>query len=59
MAMGGLRPVVAIYSTFLNRAWDQVVYDVGMHRLPWCSASIGPASPAPMGRAITACMTWP
>ena len=34
MAMGGLRPVVAVYSTFLNRAWDQVVYDVGMHRLP-------------------------
>jgi len=34
MAMGGLRPVVAVYSTFLNRAWDQVVYDVAMHRLP-------------------------
>ena len=34
MAMWGLRPVVAIYSTFLNRAWDQVVYDVAMHRLP-------------------------
>ncbi|MBA3288135.1 MAG: 1-deoxy-D-xylulose-5-phosphate synthase [Acidimicrobiia bacterium] len=34
MAMGGLRPVVAIYSTFLNRAWDQIVYDVGLHRLP-------------------------
>ncbi len=34
MAMGGLRPVVAIYSTFLNRAWDQVVHDVGLHRLP-------------------------
>ena len=34
MAMAGLRPVVAIYSTFLNRAWDQVVYDVAMHRLP-------------------------
>jgi 1-deoxy-D-xylulose-5-phosphate synthase len=34
MAMGGLRPVVAIYSTFLNRAWDQVVYDVALHRLP-------------------------
>ena len=34
MAMGGLRPVVAIYSTFVNRAWDQVVYDVAMHRLP-------------------------
>ncbi|MFM7535146.1 MAG: 1-deoxy-D-xylulose-5-phosphate synthase [Acidimicrobiales bacterium] len=34
MAMGGLRPVVAIYSTFLSRAWDNVVYDVGLHRLP-------------------------
>ncbi len=34
MAMGGLRPVVALYSTFLNRAWDQVVFDVALHRLP-------------------------
>jgi 1-deoxy-D-xylulose-5-phosphate synthase len=34
MAMGGMRPIVALYSTFLNRAWDQVVYDVAMHRLP-------------------------
>ena len=34
MAMGGKRPIVAIYSTFLNRAWDQVVYDVALHRLP-------------------------
>jgi 1-deoxy-D-xylulose-5-phosphate synthase len=34
MAMGGLRPVVAIYSTFVNRAWDQIVYDVALHRLP-------------------------
>ncbi len=34
MAMGGARPVVAIYSTFLNRAFDQVYYDVGLHRLP-------------------------
>ena len=34
MAMSGLRPVVAIYSTFLSRAWDQTVYDVAMHRLP-------------------------
>jgi 1-deoxy-D-xylulose-5-phosphate synthase len=31
MAMGGLRPVVAIYSTFLNRAFDQVNLDVAMH----------------------------
>jgi 1-deoxy-D-xylulose-5-phosphate synthase len=34
MAMGGLRPIVAIYSPFLNRAWDQIVYDVALHRLP-------------------------
>jgi 1-deoxy-D-xylulose-5-phosphate synthase len=32
MAMGGLRPVVAIYSTFLTRAFDQVNLDVGLHR---------------------------
>lgn len=34
MAMGGLRPVVAVYSTFLTRAFDQVTYDVGLHGLP-------------------------
>lgn len=34
MAMGGLRPVVAVYSTFLTRAVDQVTYDVGLHRQP-------------------------
>ena len=33
MAMSGLLPVVAIYSTFLSRAWDQIVYDVALHRL--------------------------
>ncbi|MDQ6798068.1 MAG: 1-deoxy-D-xylulose-5-phosphate synthase [Actinomycetota bacterium] len=34
MAMGGLRPVVAVYSTFLSRAFDQANLDVGLHRLP-------------------------
>ena len=34
MAMGGLRPVVAVYSTFLSRAFDQMNLDVGLHRLP-------------------------
>jgi 1-deoxy-D-xylulose-5-phosphate synthase len=34
MAMGGLRPVVAIYSSFLSRALDQVNLDVGLHHLP-------------------------
>jgi len=34
LAMGGLRPVVAIYSTFLTRGFDQVNLDVGLHGLP-------------------------
>ena len=34
MAMGGLRPVVAIYSSFLTRAIDQINLDVGLHNLP-------------------------
>jgi len=34
MAMGGLRPVVAVYSTFMSRAFDQVNLDVGLHRQP-------------------------
>jgi 1-deoxy-D-xylulose-5-phosphate synthase len=33
LAMGGLHPVVAIYSTFLSRAFDQVLMDVALHRL--------------------------
>jgi 1-deoxy-D-xylulose-5-phosphate synthase len=34
LAMGGLHPVVALYSTFLNRAFDQVLMDVALHKLP-------------------------
>ena len=34
MAMGGLRPVVALYATFLSRAFDQANLDVGLHNLP-------------------------
>jgi 1-deoxy-D-xylulose-5-phosphate synthase len=32
LAMGGLHPVVAIYATFLNRAFDQVLMDVALHK---------------------------
>jgi 1-deoxy-D-xylulose-5-phosphate synthase len=32
LAMTGLHPVVAVYSTFLNRAFDQVLLDVALHR---------------------------
>ncbi|MGH9101553.1 MAG: 1-deoxy-D-xylulose-5-phosphate synthase [Acidimicrobiales bacterium] len=34
MAMGGLKPVVAVYSTFFSRAFDQANLDVGLHGLP-------------------------
>ncbi|MEE9199134.1 MAG: 1-deoxy-D-xylulose-5-phosphate synthase [Dehalococcoidia bacterium] len=34
MARGGLRPVVAIYSTFLQRSFDQIVHDVCLQNLP-------------------------
>ena len=34
MAMGGLRPVIAVYATFLNRAFDQVSFDVALHEQP-------------------------
>ncbi|GHH64651.1 1-deoxy-D-xylulose-5-phosphate synthase 1 [Streptosporangium violaceochromogenes] len=34
LALGGLHPVVALYSTFLNRAFDQLLMDVALHRLP-------------------------
>ncbi len=33
LAMAGLHPVVAIYSTFLNRAYDQLLMDVALHKL--------------------------
>jgi len=34
MAAGGMRPVVAVYSSFLQRGFDQLVHDVGLKKLP-------------------------
>jgi 1-deoxy-D-xylulose-5-phosphate synthase len=34
LAMAGLHPVVSIYATFLNRAFDQLLMDVALHKLP-------------------------
>ncbi|MGO9381381.1 MAG: 1-deoxy-D-xylulose-5-phosphate synthase [Mycobacterium sp.] len=34
LALGGMHPVVAVYSTFLNRAFDQVLMDVALLKLP-------------------------
>ena len=34
LAIGGMHPVVCLYATFLNRAFDQALMDVALHRLP-------------------------
>lgn len=34
MATGGLKPVVAIYSTFLQRGYDQILHDICLQKLP-------------------------
>ncbi|GLW09391.1 1-deoxy-D-xylulose-5-phosphate synthase [Microtetraspora sp. NBRC 13810] len=34
LSMGGMHPVVAIYATFVNRAFDQLLMDVALHRRP-------------------------
>jgi len=59
MAMGGLRPVVAVYSTFLSRAFDQANLDVGLHGLPVVFALDRPASPATTAPATTGYSIWP
>ena len=39
MARGGYRPYFAVYSTFLQRAYDQIVHDVCLQNLPVCILS--------------------
>ena len=34
MASGGLKPIIAVYSTFLQRAYDQILHDVCLQNLP-------------------------
>ncbi len=53
-ACGGLKPVVAIYSTFLQRAYDQLVHDVALQNLPVLFAIdraglVGPDGPTHAG----------
>ena len=54
MACDGLKPVVAIYSTFLQRAYDQVIHDVAVQNLPVLFAIdraglVGPDGPTHAG----------
>jgi 1-deoxy-D-xylulose-5-phosphate synthase len=50
LAIGGMRPVVALYSTFLQRTFDMLVQDIGLQELPWT----GPASSATTAPRTTA-----
>ncbi len=54
LAMGGRRPIAAIYSTFLQRAYDQVLHDVALHNAPviFCldrAGCVGNDGPTHMG----------
>jgi len=54
LATQGIRPVAAIYSTFLQRAYDQIVHDVGIQSLPviFCldrAGLVGPDGPTHHG----------
>jgi deoxyxylulose-5-phosphate synthase len=59
LAAQGYRPFCAIYSTFLQRAYDQVVHDVAIQNLPVASRWTAPAWSAPMARLTPAASTWP
>jgi 1-deoxy-D-xylulose-5-phosphate synthase len=57
LAIGGLHPVVALYSTFVNRAFDQLLMDVALHRLPVTlvldrAGITGPDGPSHHGKVV-------
>lgn len=58
MAYGGLHPVVAVYATFLNRAFDQLLMDVALHKagvtIVW-TVQVLQGRTVPV---ITGCGTW-
>ena len=57
MAFAGLHPVVAVYATFLNRAVDQVIMDVALHKAGVTFCLTTAVSQETTGRATTACGT--
>ncbi|BAC24290.1 dxs [Wigglesworthia glossinidia endosymbiont of Glossina brevipalpis] len=54
LAIGGYKPIVAIYSTFLQRAYDQIIHDIAIQKLPVLFAIdragiVGPDGPTHQG----------
>jgi len=59
LACEGFKPVVAIYSTFLQRAYDQLIHDVALQKLPVVFALDRAGLGAATARRIRAAMTSP
>ena len=59
MATQGMQPVAAIYSTFLQRAFDQVFHDVAIMDLPVVFALDRAGIAGADGPRTTASTTWP
>jgi 1-deoxy-D-xylulose-5-phosphate synthase len=59
LAAGGMKPFCAIYSTFLQRGYDQVVHDVAIQRLPVRFAIDRAGWWAPMAPPMPAASTSP
>lgn len=58
LALGGLHPVVAVYSTFLNRAFDQLLMDAALIKQPLTVVPIERASLVRTAQATMACGIW-
>ena len=59
LSLGGITPVVAIYSSFLQRAYDQIMHDVCMQNLHVSLRLTAPVLWATTGRHTTAFSTFP
>ena len=57
LAAGGLKPFCNIYSSFAQRAYDQIVHDVALQRLPVVLAWTGRGSWARTAPRTTVCST--
>ena len=59
LAAGGMKPVFAVYSSFLQRGYDQIIHDVGLQNLPVVFAVDRPALWAATGRLTRGSLTCP
>ncbi len=58
LAFGGMHPVVAVYATFLNRAFDQLLMDCALHGAGVTFVLDRAGITGRTARPTTACGTW-